>query len=85
MIADQVREAWKSPMTPASIAPIVAIHIERDGRVPPESVHLIRSSGDPAYDQAALATVRSLGHLHEPLPDGCPPNIKIAFNPNPSQ
>jgi TonB family protein len=65
--------------------PIVGMHVERDGRVPPESVHLIRSSGDPAYDEAAIETVKRLGYLHDPLPTGCPPDITIHFNPNPSQ
>ena len=85
MIRDQVRDEWNSPMTPADTEPVVGIHVERDGRVPPESVHLIRSSGDSAYDEAALDTVKRLGYLHEPLPDGCPPDITIRFNPNPSQ
>jgi TonB family protein len=85
MIRDQVRDAWNSPMTPAQTEPVVGIHVETDGRVPAESVHLIRSSGDPAYDQAALDTVKRLGFLHEPLPHGCPPDITIRFNPNISQ
>jgi len=84
MIRDQVRDAWNSPMTPAQTEPVVGIHVEADGRVPAESVHLIRSSGDPAYDAAALDTVKRLGFLHEPLPHGCPPDITIRFNPNTS-
>ncbi|HEX4141111.1 MAG TPA: TonB C-terminal domain-containing protein [Candidatus Methylacidiphilales bacterium] len=85
MIANQVQDAWNSPMAPAQNEPIVGMHVERDGRVVPESVHLITSSGDAAYDQAALETVRHLGYLHEPLPDGCPPDITIRINPNPHQ
>jgi hypothetical protein len=83
LIGQQVHEEWNSPMTPADTDPIVGIHVERDGHVPPESVHLIRSSGDSTYDQAALDTVKRLGYLHEPLPDGCPPDISLDFKPNP--
>jgi outer membrane biosynthesis protein TonB len=87
MIADQVRDTWNSSNSTSSVQtePIVGMHVERDGHVQPDSVHLIRSSGDPAYDQAAIDTVRHLGYLHEPLPDGCPPDITIHFNPNPTQ
>ncbi len=85
LIRDQVRDEWNSPMTPAQTEPVVGIHVESDGRVPPESVHLIRSSGDSAYDQAAVDTVKRIGYLHEPLPHGCPPDITIRFNPNTTQ
>ena len=85
LIRDQVRDEWNSPMTPAQTEPVVGIHVETDGRVPPESVHLITSSGDSAYDQAAVDTVKRIGYLHEPLPHGCPPDITIRFNPNSSQ
>jgi TonB family protein len=87
MISNQIFDAWNASNASDSVQtePIVRMHVERDGRVPPESVHLIRSSGDPAYDDAAIATVKSLGQLREPLPDGCPPDITIHFNPNPNQ
>jgi len=85
MIKEQVVDTWNSPMTPAQTQPIVGIHVEPDGRVPADSVHLIRSSGDAAYDAAAVDTVKRLGYLHEPLPHGCPPDITIRFNPNSSQ
>jgi len=85
LIANQVQDAWNSPMSPAQNEPIVGMHVERNGRVVPESVHLITSSGDAAYDQAAIETVKRLGYLHEPLPDGCPPDITIRINPNPHQ
>jgi outer membrane biosynthesis protein TonB len=83
LIAQQVHDEWNSPMTPVDVEPVVHIHVERDGRVPAEDVYLISSSGDPSYDDAAVQTVKRLGYLHEPLPDGCPPDIKINFNPNP--
>ncbi len=85
LIANQVSDAWNSPLTPGGKEPIVGMHVERDGHVVPESVHLITSSGDAAYDQAALDTVRHLGYLHQPLPDGCPPDITIRINPNSTQ
>ena len=85
LIGNQVQDAWTSPMSPPQNEPIVGMHVERDGRVVPESVHLITSSGDASYDQAAIDTVKRLGHIHEPLPDGCPPDITIRINPNPQQ
>jgi colicin import membrane protein len=81
MIHDQVMSQWQSP----SIAdesmpePEVEFHVKKDGRVPIDSVHLTRSSGNPAYDDSAVEAVKNLGYLHEPLPDGCPPDISITF------
>jgi hypothetical protein len=83
MLHDQVMEQWTVPnqLDESAANPVVMIHVERDGRVPPELVHLSRSSGNAAYDDSALETARSLGSLHEPLPDGCPPDISITFKP----
>ena len=80
-LRDQVMGQWTSPnlADDTAINPIVQIHVERDGRVPPESVVLIQSSGNSAYDDSALTAAKSLGYLHEPLPDGCPPDIPITF------
>jgi TonB family protein len=80
-IRDQVMSQWESPnLTDASaVNPIVEIHVDKDGRVPPESVRLTRSSGNETYDDSAVAAARGLGYLHEPLPDGCPPDIPITF------
>lgn len=85
LIAEQVHEEWNSPNMAGSVQaePLVGIHVEKDGRVPVESVHLIRSSGDPSYDAAAVETVKRLNYLREPLPAGCPADISINFNPNP--
>jgi TonB family protein len=85
LIRDQVRDAWSSPMTPAETKPIVSIHVEPSGHISPDSVHLVRSSGDAAYDQAAIDTVKRVNQLREPLPKDCPPDITITFDPNPSQ
>jgi TonB family protein len=81
MIRDQVMSQWESPnlADETAVNPIVQIHVEKDGRVPPESVHLIQSSGNPTYDDSAVAAAKNLGYLHEPLPDGCPPDIPITF------
>ncbi len=48
-IRDQVMNQWESPnlTDETAVNPIVQIHVEKDGRVPPESVHLIQSSGNP--------------------------------------
>jgi len=84
MIHDQVMSQWQSPniSDENTVNPIVQIYVEKDGRVPPESVHLVQSSGNTVYDDSAVAAAKSLGYLHEPLPDGCPPDISIIFKPN---
>lgn len=80
-IRDQVMSQWQSPnlADETAVSPIVHIHVEKDGRVPTESVYLVRSSGNPTYDDSAIAAAKSLGYLHEPLPEGCPPDIPITF------
>ena len=80
-IRDQVMSKWQHPnqLDDSAVNPIVQIHVEKDGRVPPESVTLVRSSGDPIYDDSALTAAKSLGYLLQPLPDGCPPDIPITF------
>jgi TonB family protein len=80
-IRDQVMSQWQSPnlTDETAVSPIVQIHVEKDGRVPIESVHLVQSSGNSSYDDSAVAAARGLGYLHQPLPDGCPPDIPITF------
>lgn len=80
-VRDQVMSKWEHPnlTDESAVNPEVKIYVEKDGRVPPESVTLVRSSGNPAYDESALAAARSLGYLLEPLPNGCPPDISITF------
>jgi protein TonB len=80
-IRDQVMSQWQSPnlTDETAVNPIVQIHVEKDGRVPVESVHLIQSSGNSTYDDSAVAAAKGLGYLHQPLPDGCPPDIPITF------
>ena len=80
-IRDQVMSQWESPnlTDETTVNPIVQIHVNKDGRVPVETVHLTTSSGNPTYDESALTAAKSLGYLHEPLPDGCPPDIPITF------
>jgi outer membrane biosynthesis protein TonB len=83
-IHDQVMNQWQSPnlSDENAVDPVVHIYVEKDGRVPPESVNLTRSSGNQAYDDSAVAAAKGLGYLHQPLPDGCPPDISIIFKPN---
>jgi TonB family protein len=80
-IRDQVMSQWESPnlTDETAVNPIVRIHVEKDGRVPAESVHLIQSSGNPTYDDSAVTAAKNLGYLHQPLPEGCPPDIPITF------
>jgi outer membrane biosynthesis protein TonB len=82
LIHDKVMNDWQVPnsVDETAIDPIVHIHIEKDGYVPPESVSLERSSNNPAIEQSALEAARKLGHLSEPLPDGFPPDTSISFN-----
>lgn len=83
-VRDQVMNKWVSPnlADETAVTPEVTIHVEKDGRVPPELVTLTRSSGNQAYDDSALAAAKSLGYLLQPLPDGCPPDIHINFKLN---
>ena len=80
-IHDQVMDKWQEPNQDSADAtnPVVQIHVETDGRVPPEQVTLLRGSGNQAIDDSALGAARSLGHTLQPLPDGCPPDISITF------
>jgi len=83
-LRDQVMNKWSIPnlSDAAAVDPIVRIHVEKDGRVPPERVTLERSSHNQVYDESALAAARSIGYTLQPLPDGCPPDISITFKPN---
>jgi TonB family protein len=80
-IRDQVMIKWQNPGRngKTTVSPIVQIHVEKDGRVPMSDVRLIRSSGDPTFDNSALAAAKTIGDLHQPLPDGCSPDIPITF------
>jgi len=84
MIAQEVDDKWQIPNVAAEMTsnPVVHIYVEKDGRVPPESVYLVKSSGNSTYDDSAVATAKNFGYLREPLPDGCPPDISINFKPD---
>jgi TonB family protein len=81
-IHDQVMNKWSVPnfVDQTAVDPIVQIHVEKDGHVPPGSVTLKRSSNNTAFDQSALDAARSMGYTLQPLPEGCPPDISITFN-----
>jgi TonB family protein len=83
-LRDQVMNKWEIPnlSDETAVDPVVRIHVEKDGRVPPESVTLERSSNNKVYDDSALAAARAIGYTLQPLPDGCPPDISITFKPN---
>jgi outer membrane biosynthesis protein TonB len=80
-IHDQVMDKWQEPNQDSADAtnPVVQIHVEKDGRVPPESVELLHGSGNQAIDDSALGAARALGYTLQPLPDDCPPDISITF------
>jgi TonB family protein len=81
-IHDQVMNKWTVPnaVDETAVDPVVQIHVDKDGRVPPDLVRLKRSSNNPAFDQSALEAARGMGYTLQPLPDGCPPDISITFN-----
>jgi TonB family protein len=83
-IREQITDKWQVPNQDDAQAtdPVVQIHVEKDGRVQPESVVLLHSSGNQAIDDSALAAARSMGYTLEPLPDGCPPDISINLQLN---
>jgi TonB family protein len=83
-IREQITDKWQVPNqdAPDAVNPVVQIHVEKDGRVPPDRVTLLQSSGNSAIDDSALAAARSMGYTLEPLPDGCPPDIKINLQLN---
>jgi TonB family protein len=83
-IREQITDKWQVPNQDDAQAtdPVVQIHVENDGRVPPEDVVLLHSSGNQAIDDSALAAARSMGYTLEPLPDGCPPDISINLQLN---
>ena len=80
-IREQITNKWQEPNQndPQATDPIVQIHVEKDGRVPVESVTLLKSSGNQAIDDSALSAARALGYTLQPLPDGCPPDISISL------
>jgi outer membrane biosynthesis protein TonB len=80
-IQEQVMNKWQNPAQDDQQAtnPVVQIHVEKDGRVPPEQVVLLHGSGNQAIDDSALSTAKSIGYTLQPLPDGCPPDISINF------
>jgi hypothetical protein len=83
-IAQQVMDQWHNPSAIGNIpeTPVgIHIYVEKDGHIRPGSVYLTRSCGNSVYDDSAIATVNSLGYLHEPLPEGCPPDISINVKP----
>jgi outer membrane biosynthesis protein TonB len=84
LVHDQVMQLWQIPnlIDANAIDPVVEIHVEKNGYVPPDQVYLKTSSGNRAYDDSALQAAKSLNYLREPLPDGCPPDISITFHPN---
>ena len=81
MVHDQVMDRWTSPnlVDESAASPRVTFQVTEDGHVLPDTITLTRTSGNGAYDQSALAAVRSLGQLREPLPQGCDPVIYIDF------
>ena len=85
LVRDQVMNAWVNPnlAQQPDVNPSVEIYVEKDGAVPADRVRLVRSSGNSVYDDSAVSAAKSLGHLHEPLPNGCPPLMTINFTLTP--
>jgi TonB family protein len=79
LIRDQMYEAWERPLNllGRGLCTQVRIVIEKNGVI--ADVQIKRSSGSPQHDQTALAAVRKVGRIAEPLPDGVDGNVDINF------
>ena len=68
-IDSQIRQVWVRPLgTRQDLSASVEIQLHPGGEVYPESVKVIRSSGDPDFDRAIVAAVYQASPL--PVPSG---------------
>lgn len=79
LIRDQMYQAWDMPMTLAGkrLQTLIRIFVEKNGAI--SKVDLVRSSGNKEHDESALAAVRRVGRIREPLPEGMDGSIDINF------
>lgn len=63
LIIGLVRQAWRQPPSSSGLSVEVAMRMLPDGTV--TSASLARSSGNPAFDDSAVAAVRNLGRIPE--------------------
>jgi TonB family protein len=79
LIRDQMYEAWDRPLNllGRGLSSQVRITIEKSGAI--SNVELTRSSGNTQHDETAMAAVRKVGRIAEPLPDGIDGSVEINF------
>jgi TonB family protein len=79
LIRDQMYEAWDRPLNllGRGLCTQVRIVIEKNGAI--ARVDLKRLSGNPQHDETAMAAVRKVGRIAEPLPDGVDGSVDVNF------
>ncbi len=79
LIRDQMYQAWNMPISLAGkkLQTLIRILVEKNGTI--SRVDLVRSSGNKEHDDSALAAVRRVGRIREPLPEGMDGSIDINF------
>lgn len=73
---DAIRNAWQSP-GPAERTVSVNFDIAPNGRI--SNIHVVKSSGDAAYDQSVVAAIRAVGSIG-PTPGGVTLERNLNFN-----
>jgi colicin import membrane protein len=69
VIRDRVRQFWvRPPATGRDLATVVSVRLIPGGDVVPDSVRVIQSSGNTAFDQSVVAAVNQASPL--PVPSG---------------
>lgn len=81
LIRDQIYDLWEIPinLSDKKLQTLIRIFVEKNGVI--SNVTLITSSGNKEYDESAMAAVRRVGRIRQPLPDGIDGNININFKP----
>lgn len=79
LIRDQMYQSWDMPtgLSGSKLQTLIRIFVEKNGSI--SKVDLVRSSGNKEHDDSALAAVRRVRRISQPLPDGMDGNIDINF------
>lgn len=72
----RVKELWCPPNKRASTSACISFKIKRDGTI--FDIGINKSSSDPEFDSAAIATIQSIKKL-DPLPPGREKDVEIQF------
>ena len=69
VIRDRVRQVWvRPPATGRDLATVVSVRLIPGGDVVPNSVRVVKSSGNTAFDQSVVAAINQASPL--PVPSG---------------